>query len=510
MHGDEAVHAIKFGDLLQDGVYTYDPHEYHGPVLNYFSLLPAWLTGAESLIEVNESHLRVVPVFFGVLLILLLLPLAKSLGWPIVLTAVVFTAVSPTLIFYSRYYIQETLLVCTAFGLLVSGFRYFQSGKLLWIVAGGIFLGLMHATKETFVISIAAMTAAFGVVAFLVKRETSGSAFEKHRGFAGRLLIGLGTAALVSMLFFSSFLSHPQGVLDSVLTYQTYFDRAGENAFHIQPWHYYLKILLHFQIADAPVFTEAFFMVLAVIGAIFSFKKSAAVGVEKLFFRLITIYTGALFSIFSAIPYKTPWNMLGFYHAMLILAAFGAVSVWRFLSERAKRQKSFATKIAATSFVIAFLIGFGHIGWQAYYWNFKADASPANPHVYAHPTDDVFAITETIKNFAKASDQGTSLHIEFACKNDDYWPFPWYLRELPNIGWRNKIDFEAPSAPIMIISPELEGDLVTKLYEKTPPGQRDLYAPLFDEYMELRPGLEIRGYVKVDLWNKYHSTEDVR
>ena len=42
MHGDEAVHAIKFGSLLEQGSYTYDPDEYHGPTLNYLSLIPAW------------------------------------------------------------------------------------------------------------------------------------------------------------------------------------------------------------------------------------------------------------------------------------------------------------------------------------------------------------------------------------------------------------------------------------------------------------------------------------
>jgi len=42
MHGDEAVHADKFGDLLESGVYAYDPNEYHGPTLNYLTLVPAW------------------------------------------------------------------------------------------------------------------------------------------------------------------------------------------------------------------------------------------------------------------------------------------------------------------------------------------------------------------------------------------------------------------------------------------------------------------------------------
>ena len=39
MHGDEAVHAIKFNDLWVSGQYHYDPDEYHGPTLNYFSLM---------------------------------------------------------------------------------------------------------------------------------------------------------------------------------------------------------------------------------------------------------------------------------------------------------------------------------------------------------------------------------------------------------------------------------------------------------------------------------------
>ena len=38
MHGDEAVHAVKFGKLLEEGVYRYDPSEYHGPTLILFTI----------------------------------------------------------------------------------------------------------------------------------------------------------------------------------------------------------------------------------------------------------------------------------------------------------------------------------------------------------------------------------------------------------------------------------------------------------------------------------------
>ncbi|MHC4866123.1 MAG: flippase activity-associated protein Agl23, partial [Planctomycetota bacterium] len=69
MHGDEAVHAEKFRLLLEEGTYRYDRHEYHGPTLNYLTLVPAWLSGAHKLTQVSEFTVRIVPVFFGVLLV---------------------------------------------------------------------------------------------------------------------------------------------------------------------------------------------------------------------------------------------------------------------------------------------------------------------------------------------------------------------------------------------------------------------------------------------------------
>jgi predicted membrane-bound mannosyltransferase len=64
MHVDEAVHADKFRDLLENGRYVYNPHEYHGPTLNYATLVPALLSGAGTYVQVTESTLRIVPVVF--------------------------------------------------------------------------------------------------------------------------------------------------------------------------------------------------------------------------------------------------------------------------------------------------------------------------------------------------------------------------------------------------------------------------------------------------------------
>ncbi len=59
MHGDEAVHADKFRSLLEQRHYEYDPIEYHGPTLNYLTLIPAWLTCVRFLAPVSQAGIRV-------------------------------------------------------------------------------------------------------------------------------------------------------------------------------------------------------------------------------------------------------------------------------------------------------------------------------------------------------------------------------------------------------------------------------------------------------------------
>jgi hypothetical protein len=71
------------------------------------------------------------------------------------------------------------------------------------------------------------------------------------------------------------------------------------------------------------------------------------------------------------------------------------------------------------------------------------------------------------------------------------------------VGWWNDVDFTAPPGDVILAQPQLESALLEKLYESPPPGERTLYVPLFNNYTALRPLVELRGYVSVDLWNQY-------
>jgi uncharacterized protein (TIGR03663 family) len=502
MHTDEAVHAIKFGKLLEEGKYKYDPNEYHGPTLNYLTLIPAWLSSAKKLTEVSEFTLRIVPVFFGILLVLLVLLIADGLGASGVVFAAILTAISPAMVFYSRYYIQEMLLVCFTFAFIVFCYRYIKSKKIIWIILAGMSLGLMHATKETAILALGSMLLALLLMHLWGKPPAKLGA----KNSIWHLIVGFAVAAIISILFYSSFFTNPGGILDSVRTYAAYFDRASVNSLHFHPWYYYLKMLLYFRLGSGPIWSEAFIVVLAVIGFIVAIRgksstqgealdriKPALSGVDFNLLKFIAFYTLIMTIVYSVIRHKTPWCMLSFLHGMILLAGVGAAAL----------LKMFPSVFARTVVSLLILVGGAQLAWQSYLANYKYYADPCNPYAYAHTTTDIFNMVNRIEEIAEVAPNGRRMQIHFICPNEhDFWPFPWYLRAFPNVGYWTAVTDQVISASVIIASPSVEKELLKKLYELPPPGQKQLYVPLFHTYSEIRPGVELRGYVPKDLFDK--------
>ena len=160
MHNDEAVNALKFRPLLEHGDYHYDPAEHHGPTLAYLTLAWTRLTGAPDFAHLTEARLRLLPVLFGIGLILLLPLVADGLGREAALCAALLTAISPAMVFYSRYYIHEMIFVFFTFLALAAAWRYLRNPRLGWALLAGAALGLMQCSKETFVLPLAAATIA--------------------------------------------------------------------------------------------------------------------------------------------------------------------------------------------------------------------------------------------------------------------------------------------------------------------------------------------------------------
>lgn len=501
MHTDEAVHADKFGTLLEKGRYRYYPHEYHGPTLNYFTLIPARLSSATTYTEITEVTVRLVPVVFGVVLILLSAFVIKGLGPGAAVLAGVLVAVSPAMFFYSRYYIQETLLVCFTFGVLVCGYRYVRTKALGWAVATGAFAGLMHATKETCIIAFGSMALAL-VLAGLIRVRNGRSLREMLRGIRPiHVALGLVAGVGISALFYSSFLSHPRGILDSYLTYATYFGRAGgADTIHVHPWHYYLQMLLFARYGSGPVWTEGAIVLLALVGLGAAVRGKGIGPVDANLLRFLAFYTLAMTVIYSAIPYKTPWCMLSFLHGMILLAGAGAVTLLVTVRRPVPRML----------LSLLLIIGIGHLALQAYRGSFVYCADSRNPYVYAHTTEEVFTVAEKVSEYARLYAEPNDTPVQVVCPGHDYWPLPWYLRSFHG-GYSSTLPEDPREiGPLIIVSDRLEGALAHKLTVETPPEQRQMYMYLFDApyYVWFRPKVKLVGFVRKDLWERCQQLPD--
>jgi uncharacterized protein (TIGR03663 family) len=488
MHNDEAVNAYKLGILIETGKYRYDKNEYHGPLLYYASRILTGMLGQADFPSLTESSLRSVTAIFGMALLIILLLLAESLGWITLLATALLLAVAPAMVFYSRYYIHEMLLVFFGFASLITGYKYLVSKRLFWAIGFGTCLGLMHATKETCIINYAAIGISALMILFLVKRNGP-PGFRKINFPWWHLLVAVLIGGLVSMAFYSSFFKHPQGIIDSITAYRVYFSRAGLDDAHIHPWHYYLGLLAYARNPSGFTWSELWLLLLALAGFILlTLKKDKRRG--DYFVLFVGLYTYLLMIIYSIISYKTPWNILQFYYGMLLLAGSGMVHILRIRTHRWLKTGIYA------------LLLLGAFQWlyTSFSINFRQYFDPANPWVYAHTSEDVRDIAEVVSRVSQVHPDGRDVPIEIIVPDNEYWPLPWYLRAFKNTAWSDHVEYGQPSAPMVIAAASVESELIKKLYELPPPGKRYLYISLFDSYKELRPGQELRTYLRKDLW----------
>lgn len=484
MHTDEAVHAVKFGALLETGEYRYDRFEYHGPSLYYATLLPAKLSSCRRLADLQETTLRVVPAVSGILLILLVAFLRDIGRAPVALVAL-FTAVSPALVFYSRYYVQEMMLVVFTLGFIAAGYHMMTTRHPLWAVASGVCAGLMHATKETSLIAFGVAGLAVVLTRLWCRGRVDALPAVRVRDL---LVVGL-TACAVSISLYSSFGTHWQGVTDSVLAYGTYFARAGARAGHEQPWYHYLELLGWWKRGTGPVWTEAIVMVFGVLGLATALLRSGETHARRRLGVFLAFYAILMWIVYSAIPYKTPWSILGAYHGLIIMAGVGASH----LLGRAARGGLRWPAMGLVAATVVFL------AWESYRASIVFCDDPTTPYVYAHPGRDVKAIASKVTALAAASGAGDSLAVQVVAPGDDYWPLPWELRSMSHVGWWSALSDDFTPTPVILASPDVEEHLLRRIYEHRPAGEGELYVPLFDGPMYLRPGKEIRGYVTLDL-----------
>jgi uncharacterized protein (TIGR03663 family) len=500
MHHDEGVNGFFLTTLYRDGVYHYDPNNYHGPTLYYFALavtkLKAFLFGEPGL---GTIAVRLVPAFFGVATVWLALTLRRNIGAIGALTAAALIALSPGDVYVSRYFIHETHFVFFTLGVVVACLRYWETTDPIYLQLAAVSAALLTATKETAMISLVVLGLAWAVGVVYLKhagrslgqvpwekqprqgkskkrkgqRAERPAALERFGGWknvAPMAALALVLFLFINVLFYSSFFTNWKGVGGAIESLQVWAKTGTKE--HGHPWYTYLDWLWQEQ---APL------LILGVMGA-----GLALIRRNSRFAVFAGAWAFGILAAYSLIPYKTPWLMISFTVPLAVVSGYAVNEIYGF--EEGLWSRLLAVALALSALAVC--------GVQMARLNFYHYDDDKYPYVYAHTYRQFLPLVNKIDELAQRA--GTGKETEIAILAPEYWPLPWYLRDYGHAGFYGYVERDggglvSVNGPIVISS---------ESQEMEQPDQ--LAAVLGDRYVRvnsypLRPGVTLVLYARADL-----------
>ena len=506
LHHDEGVNGNFLVSLVRHGTYTYDPNNYHGPTLYYFSAVIPWVArffGGETFRDAHgltTFNIRLITAAFGVGTIGLVLLLRSRLGTIGALSAAALIAISPGAVYLSRYFIHESLFVFFTLGIVVAALKYYDSGAGVYLILGAISAALMVATKETWIINgpvlliaLITTTAYFWLRGRASKKSQSTDNDEFLARFGGPVsvatvaLVAFTIFIVVNVLFYSSFFkNYPKGVNDALQTLNLWRKRTHE---HAHPWWQYTNWLFQ---------EEGIVLVLGAVGAAIALwlaKNRFAVFVALWSFGLLTAYSFAGASIkhlFSDQTYKTPWIALNFIVPLALTSGYALEVFYQKLREF--QQPRFF--LVPTVLIVAFC------GYQMYQLNFVHYDDDQYVYVYAHTRRETLMMLDQIDRVGNQMKTGYDTGI--AIVTPEYWPLPWYFRDYKRVDYWGKV--VPTDKPIVIAETGQEEEIKStygEQYQQVDSSKLSDPRVLPDRNpngsFSLRPGVDLLLYLRKDV-----------
>jgi uncharacterized protein (TIGR03663 family) len=398
LHHDEGVNGFFLRNVQQEGVFRYDPANYHGPTLPYFAFVTTSLLGT------NTFAVRLVPLLFGLGVVGLALACRDRLGSIGALAAAAFLAIAPGPVFHSRYFIHEMILVFFTFTLVLSVWEFSRGRGQWWLLPAAVSAAMMFITKETCIISFGVLLIALGMM-WLDRRLRGGNGLADEppgepyspRGIVIAGSLSVAVAVGLSIAFYSAFFQHWPGVRDSLHTFELWA-KTGTTA-HTHPLHTYAKWLWKL---ESPL------VLLALAGTV-----EVVLRRRERFVLFAALWGWGTMAAYSLIPYKTPWLTLNFVVPLALVAGYAV--------ERIARRAGLGAAAAVAA--VALLVS----AYQSWDVNFRRYDDEAVPYVYAPTNREFLRLIDQIERLADRAGSGTNTPV--AVLYPEYWPMPWYLRE---------------------------------------------------------------------------------
>lgn len=540
LHHDEGVNGWFLTNLFRHGSYSYDPTNYHGPTLYFIALPFAQMFGLETV------PIRASVAVFGVLMVVLALFLKRYIGKTGALSAAAFLAVSPGMVFISRYFIHEIFFVFLALTLVVSvlffidrprvgPFAIFWTALLfavcflppvlrlatkiadgntttLWSMRIGFTLleGILIGTIIVMLVKwrdgqpIYLILAAASAALMFATKETAFITL-------GTMLIALGCIWIYRKVFPPK-TAPADGEISDEISFRKFAEATGTG----------IDRTLLFIAASA-----AFIYVFIVFfSSFFSYPE----GVRKSFEAYaVWTKTGTKDHVYSYLHYiYWGWNYEG---PVMLLAVVGAAfafikrnnkfamfaALWAFGLFAAYSIIPYKTPWLALSFLLPMAIASGYaineiakmgfggakaiagvlafaaigfMGYRAYELSFVNYDDNSQTYIYAHTRRGFHDMMDKLYYYADKSGKGKDAVVDVV--SQDYWPMVWYVKDYPGVVFQGHI--------IPVRRPEPAEMIVAEKGEQDAEAMRDYSADykLAGVY-PLRPGVDLMLLVRNDL-----------
>ena len=500
-HHDEAAVGYFTYKLFNDSVYSYDP-SFHGPFMYHFT--------SEMYRRFGDTiySSRLLPAILGASMIFLLIPLRRYLGNTGTVMAAFFLALSPSFLYYSRFYREDIFI--SFFTLLalvcavkyaeayakdrrsVSGSKLYSIERIFYLAIGGIAISSMAALKENAYI-IMALIALF-LFLFFIREGWYRGLIERLKRPDKELLIPVAEVlflVIVTLVVFSLFYT---GKFLDISGMKVAVEKAVTHWYEMHkiqrmggPYFYYLPLI---SLYELPV------LVFGILGMFYygckNRKKEKLLAVLLIYWVLVdimyliaqsypwagkflpTTYVQSSILIFLPvlvlgiigavhiknrfIAFLVFWTLSNFFiysyvqekvpwlvlNPLLPLTLIAAAYLGELLPRLNVRSR---TGAAAVIFLVISSSFFVHSSFLLNYENYT---NPAEPLIQAsQPPQEKFSefLNKTFEISSQYSNQSTDIQIVDVNMETQLL---WYARHYTNIHWRVDLDAEF-NAPLIVV-----------------------------------------------------------
>ena len=417
-HHDEAIHSWFSYTLLTTGSWAYDP-SYHGPLLYYIT------AGMFSLFGASDLVARLMPALFGTLLVPLVYGIYQLgyLSRAQTLVAALFIAISPDMVYFSRFLRHDIFMLFFTLLLLVALLYYFERQQSRFAIIAAVAAAGGLCCKEEMPIIIM-IFASFFIFAIWRKKFTLPVQWKKDLALCLLIIAG------ILVVLYSAFGAHPETLVGQNFQINTtgWYQAvdhwvAMSNQQRLGgPWFFYIPLFLLYEV---PIF------ILAMIGTLQFILAGDTAGLffrrikNWLYFRRFGLSTGELAEA-SIRQLQSPqvsskseeFFRLCIYWMLLSMAFYAYVGEkvpWLIIHQLLPMCFVAVYRLNWQKIVLA-LIGCGFLLLMTWHVAFiPADIN--EPIVQVQNSEEMRQVMQLMDN---------SDHIVLASKN--YWPLPWYYR----------------------------------------------------------------------------------